>query len=60
MEKKETFSSESTMEMDDLAAIYETLREAAVVEGPPELREIVAEHWPELLHKVKPPTSEMH
>jgi len=51
---------ESTVDMDDLEAIYETVSDAAVVEGPPELRDIVARHWPELLHKVKPPKSEMH
>jgi len=33
---------------------------AAVVEGPPELRNIVAEYWPHLLHKVKPPRELMH
>lgn len=45
---------------DDLKEVYEVLVNAEVVDGPPGFREIVAELWPELLHKVKPPTSEMH
>ena len=45
---------------DDLNEMYDFLVNADVVEGPPALREIVAELWPELLHKVKPPISEMH
>ena len=36
------------------------LLDGDVVEGAPELREIVEELWPELLHKVKPPCSDMH
>jgi hypothetical protein len=40
--------------------ILDFLLDADVVEGAPELREIVEELWPELLHKVKPPLSEMH
>jgi hypothetical protein len=44
----------------DLDEIYDFLVSAEVVEGPPEFREIVAKLWPELLHKVKPPASEMH
>ena len=40
--------------------ILDFLLDADVVEGAPELREIVEELWPELLHKVKPPRSEMH
>jgi hypothetical protein len=45
---------------DDLEGIYRFLSDAAVVEGPPELRDIVAEYWPHLLHKVKPPRELMH
>jgi hypothetical protein len=30
------------------------------VDGPDELRMIVEENWPELLHKIKPPRSRMH
>jgi hypothetical protein len=40
--------------------MYEVLLNADVVEGPAGFREIVAELWPDLLHKVKPPISEMH
>ena len=48
------------IDADDLNEVYDFLMNADVVEGPPVLREIVAELWPELLHKVKPPISEMH
>jgi hypothetical protein len=46
------------MTTDNLEGIYEFMLDAEVVDGPPELREIVSELWPELLHK--PPRSEMH
>ncbi len=46
-------------EANDLQEIYKYLKNADVVEGPPELREMVAELWPEMLHKIKPPVSEM-
>jgi len=45
---------------NDVEAIRELLLNSEVVDGPPELRAIVARLWPELLHKVKPPISEMH
>ena len=45
---------------DDLDEMFELLIEADVVDGPPGLREIVEEMWPELAHKVKPPRSKMH
>ena len=48
------------VETDDINAVYEFLANAEVVEGPPGFREMVAELWPELLHKVKPPISDMH
>lgn len=47
------------VEMNDLDQIYDFLLNAAVVEGSLEFREIVAQLWPKLLHKVKPPRSEM-
>jgi hypothetical protein len=50
----------ATMTTEHLEGIHEFMLDAEVVDGPPELREIVAELWPELLHKVKPPRSEMH
>ena len=34
--------------------------QTGIVEGPEELWMIVAELWPELLHKIKPPRSLMH
>lgn len=50
----------AVVEVGDLDQILDSLLEADVVEGAPELREIVEELWPELLHKVKPPLSSMH
>ena len=50
----------AVVEDGDLDQILDSLLEADVVEGAPELREIVEELWPELLHKVKPPLSSMH
>jgi hypothetical protein len=48
------------VETEDLDEMYEFLLNADVVEGPPGFREMIADLWPELLHKVKPPISEMH
>jgi hypothetical protein len=48
------------VETDSLDEMHEFLESAEVIEGPPGFRELVAELWPELLHKVKPPRSEMH
>jgi hypothetical protein len=45
---------------EEIQKIYKIILEHDVVDGPPELREVVAKLWPELLHKVKPPRSEMH
>ncbi len=45
---------------NDVEAIHQLLLSNEVVDGPPELRAIVARLWPELLHKVKPPFSLMH
>jgi hypothetical protein len=48
------------LDPDDLEGIYEYLRPREVVDGPDELRHIVEENWPELLHKLKPPRHRMH
>jgi hypothetical protein len=51
---------EQTFDMDDPQSIHDFIQEADVVEGPQELYEMVAELWPELLSKVKPPREMMH
>jgi hypothetical protein len=45
---------------DDIQGMHDFIAEADIVEGPDELWVIVAELWPELLHKVKPPRALMH
>jgi hypothetical protein len=45
---------------DDIEGIHDFISNAEIVEGPDELWSIVAELWPELLHKVKPPRAMMH
>lgn len=45
---------------NDLQGIYDFIQDAEIIEGPDELYAIVAELWPELLHKVKPPRALMH
>jgi hypothetical protein len=45
---------------EDIDSIREIIAKAALVDGPPALHAFVALHWPELLHKVKPPKSRMH
>ena len=52
--------TQDLIDCDELDQMHELLSEADVVEGPPGLREIVVEMWPELLHKVKPPLRERH
>jgi hypothetical protein len=52
--------SDRAIDCDDLDQMHELLLASDVVEGPPELKEIVRQLWPELLHKVKPPLKEMH
>ena len=52
--------SDQVIDCLDLDQMHELLLASDVVEGPPELKEIVRELWPELLHKVKPPRKEMH
>lgn len=53
-------SDVQTIRENDIQAIYEFIRDAEIVEGPEELREIVSELWPDLLHKLKPPRNLMH
>jgi hypothetical protein len=48
------------LDLDDLDSVRDFVLRAAVVDGPPVLHAIVALHWPELLHKVKPPSERMH
>ena len=45
---------------EDIQGIYDFIRDAEIVAGSDELYAIVAQVWPELLHKVKPPLSLMH
>lgn len=49
-----------TLVADDIQGIHDFIVDADIVDGPDELWTIVAELWPELLHKVKPPRSLMH
>jgi hypothetical protein len=53
-------TAEQTIDLSDLDKVHQFLRDAAVVEGPPEFYAMVAELWPDLLHKVKPPKVRMH
>jgi hypothetical protein len=48
------------IETDDVEQIHDFIARAEIVEGSDELYAIVAELWPELLHKVKPPRALMH
>jgi hypothetical protein len=45
---------------DAVEELHRELLSCEVVEGPPELRELVEELWPDLLHKLKPPRELMH
>lgn len=47
-------------DLDVVEEIHQDLLNNDVVDGPPELKELVEELWPELLHKVKPPRAQMH
>jgi hypothetical protein len=60
MRASKTTISQMTLSMADTQEIRDFLEDADVVDGPAELRAIVEAMWPELLHKVKPPRSEMH
>ena len=48
------------LDVGELVKIRLALEENDVISGPPLLREVVAELWPEFLHKVKPPLELMH
>jgi hypothetical protein len=45
---------------DDLDGIYEYLMSADAVQATEEMRALVAERWPELLHKLVPPREKLH
>jgi hypothetical protein len=49
-----------TLESGDLQNVHDFIQDADIVEGPDDLYAIVAELWPNLLHKIKPPLSLMH
>jgi hypothetical protein len=59
-ERSLTMSEHTETDITELKQLHEMLVDADVVDGPPELRDLVQELWPELVHKVKPPKSEMH
>jgi hypothetical protein len=48
------------LDLNDLESVHAFVRSAVVVVGPPVLHALVALHWPELLHKVKPPATKVH
>ena len=45
---------------DDIEGIHDFIAQNDIVEGGEQFYAIVAEVWPHLLHKVKPPRSLMH
>lgn len=47
-------------DLDVVEEIHQDLLNNDVVDGPPELKELAEELWPELLHKVKPARALMH
>ena len=51
---------QKTLDGGDLKGVHDFIQDADIVEGPDELYAIVAELWPDLLHKIKPPRSLMH
>ncbi len=48
------------LDLNDLETVHAFVMSAVVVDGPPALHALVALHWPELLHKVKPSIEKMH
>lgn len=51
---------DATFDPEDLDSIYEFLQPREVVDGPEELWDLVAEHWPQMLDKRRPPRHQMH
>ena len=49
-----------TFDPEDLDGIYAYLQTMEVVQASEDFRVIVEQHWPELMHKIKPPRSKMH
>jgi hypothetical protein len=49
-----------TLDDDELEKIRLLIVAHEIVDGPPILRRVVEELWPELLHKIKPPREQMH
>jgi hypothetical protein len=49
-----------TFDPEDLAGIYAYLQTMEVVQASEDFRHIVESNWPELMHKIKPPRSQMH
>jgi hypothetical protein len=49
-----------TMDDDELEKIRHLIATHEIVDGPPILRRVVEQLWPELLHKIKPPRELMH
>jgi hypothetical protein len=46
--------------IDDDEITRQLIVDHDIFDGPAALRELVAELWPELVRKIKPPFSEMH
>jgi hypothetical protein len=55
-----TSSGGMTFDADDLEGIYAYLQTMEVVQASDDFRHIVEDNWPELMHKIKPPRSQMH
>jgi hypothetical protein len=49
-----------TLDDDEIEKIRIALEENEVVSGPPLLKLVVEELWPDMVHKVKPPREQMH
>ena len=51
---------ETTMSEEELEHVRQLIIAHDVIDGPPPLFYLVAQLWPELLHKIKPPRELMH